>query len=252
MERHCRFSLTWLRCKSRDAAVENKVTDQADGLRRLMASKAGRQVAVVHCEPVAGVSSLTPNLAAALKQQGQDVLPLTEHGGPQSTPVKRGGLLVLIDAALDSEGALSPSAAQSDHVLVAFQASAASITQAYLCIKRLHYAHALQRMKVLVYGAADAAEAKRLLANLATTASRYLAVALEPAGWVRADPLLAQAQRLGLPVVEAFQASPAARDFRHIASNLLQWPCPSTAERTTSMLCGSPARGEPQPVPEMH
>ena len=219
--------------------MENMVTDQADGLRRLMAGKAGRQVAVVDCEPAREEFSLFRNLAAALRKQGQDVLPLTEHNGPQSMP-ERLGRLVLIDAALDSEGALSPSAAQSDHILVAFQANAASITQAYLCIKRLHHAHALQRMMVLVYGAADAVEAKRVLSNLATTGSRYLAVALEPAGWVRADRLVAQARRLDLSVVDAFQASPAACDFRQIAANLLHWPGPPAAERSSSNLHADP------------
>lgn len=235
--------------------MHNKVTDQADGLRRLMASKTGKQVALIDCESGAGPTCLARNLAAALKHQGQDILPLSERAGRPlippmpalpANPATGGAHLVLIDAALDADGALSPSAARSDHVLVAFEASAASLTQAYLCVKRLHYAHALQRMRVLVYGAADADEAKRLLANLASTASRYLAVALEPAGWVRADPLLAQARRLDLSIVEAFQASPAARDFRQIAASLLQWPCPVAAERVPSFPAGHGARGEPQ------
>lgn len=226
--------------------MENIVTDQADGLRRLMAAKTGRHVTIVDCEPTREEFNLCRNLAAALTKQGQDVLTLTEYSGPQSMP-ERLGRLVLIDAALDSEGALSPSAAQSDHILVAFQANAASITQAYLCIKRLHHAHALQRMRVLVYGAADATDAKRVLSNLATTGRRYLAVDLEPAGWVRADRLLAQARRLDLSVVDAFQASPAACDFRQIAANLLQWQRPSPAERKPSDL-----RADPRFVSDMH
>jgi flagellar biosynthesis protein FlhG len=228
--------------------VNKVVTDQADGLRRLMASKAGRRVAVVDSDPGAGVSNVTLNLAAALTQQGQEVLLLDEHSESQSAPARREGRLVLIDAVLDKEGALSPLAASADHLLVVFQANAAAITRAYLCIKRLHYAHALQRMRVLVHGAADAAEAKRILANLANTGSRYLAVALEPAGWVRADPLLAQAQRLNLSVVEAFQASPAARDFRQIASELLQWQCLPAGARTPSPPPGLSTRSDARPV----
>ncbi len=241
---------TWLRCEG-EVAVSKVVTDQADGLRRLMAGKAGRRVAVVDSEPAVGLSNVTLNLAAALTQQGHEVLVLDEHGETRSTPVQRDGRLVLIDAVLDKEGALSPVAAKADHILVVFQANAAAITGAYLCIKRLHYAHALQRMRVLVNGAADAAEAKRILANLANTGSRYLGVALEPAGWVRADPLLAQAQRLNLAVVEAFQAGPAARDFRQIASELLQWPCLPAGARTPSLSPALTTRSQAQPALDM-
>jgi flagellar biosynthesis protein FlhG len=114
--------------------VNKVVTDQADGLRRLMASKAGRRVAVVDSDPGAGVSNVTLNLAAALTQQGQEVLLLDEHSESQSAPARREGRLVLIDAVLDKEGALSPLAASADHLLVVFQANAAAITRAYLCI----------------------------------------------------------------------------------------------------------------------
>ena len=212
------------------------LNDQADGLRRLMAGSPGRLVAVVGSGPAVGATSVTLNLAAALVQQGKDVLLLDERSGAQSSPDQREGRLVLIDAVLDQEGALSPLAAQADNVLVVLQPNAASITASYACIKRLHYAHALQRLRVLVNYATDAAEAQRILTNLAHTGSRYLALALEPAGWVRADPRLAQAQRLNLTVVEAFQTSPAAIDFRQIASDLLQWPCCPSGSRTPSLL----------------
>lgn len=228
------------------------LTDQADGLRRLMAGSPGRLVAVVGSGPTVGVASVTQNLAAALVQQGKDVLLLDENSESQPAQAQREGRLVLINAVLDKEGALSPLAAQADNILVVLQANAASITQAYACIKRLHYAHALQRLRVLVNCAADAAEAQRILANLAHTGSRYLALALEPAGWVRADPLLAQAQRLNLTVVEAFRFSPAAMDFRQIASNLQQWPYPLTGDRTPSWLPGMTASHGPNPVFEMH
>ena len=201
----------------------NTVTDQADGLRRLMAGNPGRRVAVLGSD-AADVTCVALNLAAALVQQGQDLLLLDERQGVQTASAPRAARLVLVQAMLDQNGALSPLAAQADHLVVVLRANAASIKDAYVCIKRLHHAHALQRLRVLVYGVVDAAEAQRILGNLAHTGSRYLAVALESAGWVRADPLLAQAQHLNLPVVEAFKASPAALDFRQIAADLLQWP----------------------------
>lgn len=198
--------------------------DQADGLRRLMAGSPGQLVAVVGSGPGVGASSVTQNLAAALVQQGKEVLLLDERRKAQPEPCRREGRVVVLDAMLDRDGALSPLAAQADHVLVVLQPDAASITACYACIKRLHYAHALKRLRVLVNRATELREAQRILANLTATGSRYLALALDPAGCVRDDPRLTQAQRLNLTVVDAFQTSAAATDFRQIAAGLGQWP----------------------------
>lgn len=232
--------------------MKQVIADQADGLRRLMAGNAGRLVAVVGSGPAVGATSVTLNLAAALMQQGKNVLLLDERSAVDSTPALRQGRLVLIDTMLDKDGALSPLAAHADQVLVVLQPNVASITAAYVCIKRLCHAHALQRMCVLVNHAAGAAEAQRILSNLALTGSRYLAVALEPAGCVRADAHLPQAQRLNLTVVEAFPTSPAAMDFCRIASDFLHWTQPSRGGHA-QRLARAPAfiHGE-SPVLEVH
>ena len=209
--------------------MQQLVLDQADGLRRLMAASTARRIALVDVAPGAGACSVALNLAAALMQQGRDVLLLDERSGPQQAPPARGGRLVLIDAVPGSDGALSPLAAGADHILVVCAATTDAITKTYLCIKKLHYAHALANLRVLVNEVADPAQAKCLLANLAATGSRYLGMALEPAGFVRADPFLAQARRLNLTVVQAFKASAAAQDFLQIASSLVTWPCVAAA-----------------------
>lgn len=213
--------------------MRKAVTDQADGLRRLMAATPGTRVAVVGCEGP-GVASFTRNLAAALVQEGKDVLLIDERDAAPPAGLQGDGRLLLVHAGLDPHGALSPWAARSDHILVVLQAHAASIKASYACIKGLHHAHALQRLRVLVDGAADAAEAQRILCNLADAGLRYLSLVLEPAGWVRADPHLARAQRLNATVVEAFGSSPAALDYRQVASGLLQWPLPRAPERWPS------------------
>lgn len=135
----------------------------------------------------------------------------------------RGGV-VLVAAQIDAEGRLSALARLADELLLVLQPSAASITSAYAGIKRLHYAHGLKQLRFLVDGVAGAEEAQRITTNLANTGSRYLAVSLEAAGWVRADPHLADARRLRQTVVEAFPASPAAVDFRRIAVDMGGWP----------------------------
>ena len=232
--------------------MEKLVLDQADGLRRLMAANTARRVTLVDAATGTGACSVALNLAAALMQQGRDVLLLDERSGPQQAPPARGGRLVLVDAVVNSDGALSPLAASADHLLVVCAASSEAITQTYLCIKKLHYAHPLANLRVLVSEAADPAQARRLLANLATTASRYLGTALEPAGFVRADPFLAQASRLNLTVVQAFGASAAARDFLQVASDLVTWPCPAAADRTPFALSGQKAGHELQPSAGLH
>lgn len=232
--------------------MKNVMTDQADGLRRLMAGRSGRLVAVLGGDSRMDVASVTLSLAAALVRQGKEVLLLDEYNSARSHEVQCEGRLVLVNARLDKDGALSPLAAQADHILVALQPNAASITQAYACIKRLHQAHALERLRLLVHGVADAAEAQRILANLAQTGQRYLSLALESAGWVRADPFIAQAQRLNLTVVEAFQTSPAAMDFCQIATDLLRWPRPLAKGRKPAPFSGLTASRSAHPELAMH
>jgi len=218
--------------------MEKTVLDQADGLRRLMAASGhaaaasvpARRVAVINSAPDgAPACAVTQELMAALILKGQQVLLLNERGGPQSLPPQRDGRLVLLDAVPGPDGALSPLAASADTVLVVFQATAAAITQAYLCIKKLHAAQAPTPLWVLVEEAEDIDQANRMLTNLCAASARYLGIHLRRAGFVRADPLLAQARQLGLPVVQAFSAGPAAQDFCQIAAELLQWPQPCTA-----------------------
>lgn len=58
--------------------------DQADGLRRMLASKQTRVIAVVAGKPGVGRTSVTINLAAALAHSGNDVLVLDENPAPNN------------------------------------------------------------------------------------------------------------------------------------------------------------------------
>jgi flagellar biosynthesis protein FlhG len=252
------------------------VSDQADGLRRLIGRHRGRVVAVVGSSAGVGATSIAMNLAAALSHQGQPVLLFDEHRGPGSasaqctdrprstwSALSAGGMpieaatgralgavtvlpasvgaanpaadprtllppggIALVDAALDGRGALSALASQADNVVVVLQPHPASITAAYACIKALHRAHAPRHLHILLTQTLDAAEAQQISDNLVSTGSNYLALSLLPAGCVSADACLPRAQQLGLSVVDAFQASPCAIDFRRIAADLLHWPVP--------------------------
>jgi flagellar biosynthesis protein FlhG len=223
------------------------VADQADGLRRLLSLTPTRVVAVVGIGRGEGTTTTAMNLGAALVHQGKDVLLLDEHGA--TAPVVNTdprqlchGGVVLVDALLDREGRLSSLAQSADELLLVLQPNAASITSAYAGIKRLHYAHGLKQMRFLINGVSGAEEAERITTNLANTGSRYLAVSLQAAGWVRADPHMADARRLNETVVEAFPASPAAVDFRRIAADMGRWPW-RASEPLRSRSAESPAHG---------
>ncbi len=226
--------------------------DQADGLRLLMANSPGQKLAVVGSGPSVGATSVAQNLAAALRQLGRDVLLHDERSAPPPTTAQCAGRLLLVDAVLDPQGALTPWAAQADHVMVVLQPSPASIKASYACVKNLHYAHALQRVRMLVNHATDASQAERILANLAQTSGRYLAMTLESAGWVRADPQMLQARRLNLTVVEAYRTSPAAIDFFQIASDLKQWSWRSPKDQARGVRPALAARDQTGPALALH
>jgi flagellar biosynthesis protein FlhG len=132
--------------------------------------------------------------------------------------------IVLIDSQLDRNGALSSLAAQAHDFLIVTRVAAAAITEAYACMKRLHYAHAIGQFRVLVNHVQNATDAVTAFENLSGVASRYLAVSLAQAGYVAEDARVSRARELARCAVEAFPATPAARDYRQIAAELLHWP----------------------------
>ncbi|OUL98323.1 MinD/ParA family ATP-binding protein [Variovorax sp. JS1663] len=250
------------------------MSDQAEGLRRLLAQSRTRMLAIASMGRGMGATTAAMNLAAALALQGREVLLLDEHGTGDGTATAHWGLdplgtladvacqrltlhgaaarsgcgvqvlpavpraptacadprtlwqgdVILVDAALDGEGRLSGLAQLADDLVLVMQPHAAAITATYAGVKQLHYAYALRQLRFLVNGVAEPRAAQQVADNLAQAGSRYLAVSLLPAGWVRAEPHTHDAQRLARTVVEAFPASPAAADFRRIADEMGHWP----------------------------
>jgi flagellar biosynthesis protein FlhG len=132
--------------------------------------------------------------------------------------------VVLIDARLDRHGAFSPLAAQANDVLVVTRVAVQAITEAYACMKRLHFAHAIAQFRVLINHVSSEADAHTTFENLAEVAARYLTVSIEDAGCVASDPLMERSLGLSRCVVDAFPSAPAARDYRHVAAEMLYWP----------------------------
>jgi flagellar biosynthesis protein FlhG len=141
------------------------------------------------------------------------------------------------DARLERKGALSPLAVQANDVLIVTRVAAQAITEAYACMKRLHFDHAIAQFRVLVNHVSSLADAQTTFENLAEVAARYLSVSIEDAGCVTADPLMERSLELQRCVVDAFPSAQSARDYRHVASEMLYWPmrpamCSPRAEAT--------------------
>lgn len=277
------------------SALDKHVTDQAEGLRRLLARSGSRVVAVTGGPVGVGCTSTVVNLAAALAGLGKDVLVIDECLGANSVSAMLGGVqsagnlrafldgqigiedaaprhqlgfsvlaasrencagysaaqlgamlagpadVVLIDARLDRKGALSALAAQAHDVMVVTRVAAQAITEAYACMKRLHYEHAIAQFRVLVNHVSSPADAHTTFDNLAEVAARYLTVSIADAGCVAIDPLMERSLELGRCVVDAYPSAPAARDFRHVAAEMLYWPMRAVARESVTVRTAMPA-----------
>lgn len=137
--------------------------------------------------------------------------------------------IVLIDARLDPHGALSELAAQAHDVLIVARAGAQAITEAYACMKRLHFTHGIAQFRVQVNHVQNVVDAQTAFENLAAVAQRYLSVPIKEAGCIAADPRMTRAFELSRCVVDVFPSTPAARDYRNLAAELLHWPMRDTA-----------------------
>jgi flagellar biosynthesis protein FlhG len=270
--------------------LDKFISDQAEGLRRLLARSGSRVISVAGGSAGVGSTTIVVNLAAALAQQGKDVLVIDECLGGKSVSAMLGGVrgagnfaavmrgemaldeatarhalgfsvltasrhnreghtaaqlsavlrgsadIVLIDAELDEHGHLSPLAMQAHDLMIVTRVAAQAITDAYACMKRLHYAHATAQFRVLVNHVQSVDDAHTAFVNLAGVAGRYLTVALEDAGCIAADARMARALELSRCVVDAFPSTPAARDFRHLAAELQYWPMrPAMSSQTPWM-----------------
>jgi flagellar biosynthesis protein FlhG len=259
-------------------ALAKQVTDQAEGLRRLLAKSGSRVVAITGGPVGVGCTSTVVNLAAALAALGKDVLVIDERLGANSVSAMLGGVpgagalralmngetsldqacarhelgfsvlaasrencagytasqlalllsgpfdVVLVDARLDRQGTLSSLAVQAHDVMIVTRVAASAITEAYACMKRLHFEHAIAQFRVLVNHVSSRTDAHTAFENLAEVAARYLTVSIQDAGCVAADPLMERSLELGRCVVDAFPSAQSARDFRHVAAEMLYWP----------------------------
>jgi flagellar biosynthesis protein FlhG len=97
---------------------------------------------------------------------------------------------------------------------------------------------------VLVNHVSSHADAHTAFENLAEVAARYLTVSIADAGCIAEDAFMERSLELGRCVVDAFPSAPSARDFRHVAAEMLYWPMRpalSPSASTTTVRTAMPA-----------
>lgn len=129
--------------------------------------------------------------------------------------VKQSGI-VIVDGEFSSDDSFPLPIMDNSEIVVQVSASATSITSAYKLVKRLSQQLGRRPFGILVTGASEA-EARVVYDNMATAATRYLAVPLSSMGSVPADEYLHRAARLGRAVVDAFPLAGASVAFRQLA-----------------------------------
>jgi flagellar biosynthesis protein FlhG len=129
--------------------------------------------------------------------------------------VKQTGI-VIVDGEFGKDGSFPVPIMASSEIVVQVSTSAESITAGYSLVKRLSQQLGRRPFGILVTGASET-EAKVVYDNMASAASRYLAVQLTSMGSVPADEYLQRAARLGRAVVDAFPLAGASVAFRRLA-----------------------------------
>jgi flagellar biosynthesis protein FlhG len=151
--------------------------------------------------------------------------------------VKQTGI-VIVDGEFTPDGAFPLPAMANSEIVVQVSTSATSITNAYALIKRLSQQLGRRPFGILVTGATED-EAKVVYDNMATAATRYLAVTLTSMGSVPADEYLQRAARLGRAVVDAFPLAGASVAFRRLAGRFALPPRPQLGRQGGSAHFGT-------------
>ncbi|WP_448247477.1 MinD/ParA family protein [Thalassotalea agariperforans] len=134
-------------------------------------------------------------------------------------------VLVVDTAAGISDMVLSFARAAQDVMLVVCD-EPTSITDCYALMKLLSRDHGVFKFKVVANMVRSPREGQQLFAKLTKVTDRFLDVALELVGVVPFDENIRKSVRKQQVIVEAFPDSPAAKAFKALAKNVMEWPIP--------------------------
>ncbi|MEW6444916.1 MAG: MinD/ParA family protein [Pseudomonadota bacterium] len=134
---------------------------------------------------------------------------------------------LIIDTAAGISDSVVSFARAAREVLVVVCDEPASLTDAYAMIKVLSREHGVERFHVIANMTHTPDEGRKLFMKLANVCDRFLDVTLNFLGAVPFDEYLRKAVQRQQPVVEAYNASRAARAFTQMAERIAKWPRPS-------------------------
>ncbi|RKT25435.1 flagellar biosynthesis protein FlhG [Paraburkholderia sp. RAU2J] len=126
--------------------MDKLISDQAEGLRRLLARSGARVIAMTGGPAGVGCTTVVVNLAAALAQQGKDVLVVDECVGERSVSAMLGGLRGAGNFSAVMRGEMTLDDAAARHAL-GFSVLAAS--------RANREGHTAAQFNVLLGGSAD-------------------------------------------------------------------------------------------------
>jgi flagellar biosynthesis protein FlhG len=129
---------------------------------------------------------------------------------------------------VDAAAGLSPSVlefmAACERRLVVVTDQPSSIADAYALIKVMSSEMGLDEIYLLPNMVEDADAGRTLYRRLNDVCNRFLGITVKPLPSVEADELVLSALRKFQAVLEHAPGSAAARDFRHLAEQIGQWP----------------------------
>lgn len=164
--------------------------------------------------------------ARSIKKLGTLTLLQQEALLESITGMEKPADVILVDASLDHPLGFSPLGLAAHDTVIVISASGESITDAYALIKKVSLGYARKNFRILVNKVRGVDEAAAIHGNIARLTHNKGLARLDYAGFVPLDERLRQASRLGQPVVALFPEAPAAKAYRTIASDLLDWPLP--------------------------
>jgi flagellar biosynthesis protein FlhG len=133
--------------------------------------------------------------------------------------------VILVDTSPDHPLGFSPLGLAAHDTVIVMAPTPASITDAYALIKKVSLGYEKRDYRVLVNGA-HTQEGRAIFGNVARVTHGRRFARLEFAGSVPLDEHVPRAAALGRPAADQHPDSPAAKAYRALACDLLDWPLP--------------------------
>lgn len=180
-----------------------------------------RKIAQVLVQPMPGVHILPAALAVRRLGELSRAQQLAFSRGMQQ--LERPIDIILVDASTRHPIGFSPLGLVSHETVVMLSASSASITEAYMLIKKVSQCFGRRHFRILINKVKAYPDACSIFDNIADVATQRGLARLDFAGAIPLDDALRKASQLCRPVVSVNPDSPSATAFRDIAADMVRW-----------------------------